>query len=174
MLATMERHSDEKSKSAALGIMQSIDKIAIDGQNVVFTIKDSVVDLPFLMDDYHLMIQPNGGKDNPIEGIGTGPYKVTVNEAGVRLGGEKFAGYWRGDRGFADEIEIIVINDATARMTASQSGQVHMIRAIEPKVIELIKRIPGITIRNVRARATTLSTCIATQRRSTTTICAYR
>lgn len=62
VLATMERHSDEKSKSAALGIMQSIDKVAIDDQNVVFTLKDSVVDLPFLVDAYHLIIQPNGAR----------------------------------------------------------------------------------------------------------------
>ncbi|MET3595061.1 peptide/nickel transport system substrate-binding protein [Mesorhizobium shonense] len=149
VLATMERHSDEKSKSGALGIMQGIDKIAVDGQNVVFTLKEPNADLPFLMDDYHLLIQPNGGKDNPSEGIGTGPYKVTVNQAGVRLGGEKFANYWRNDRGFADQIEIVVINDATARMSALQGGQVHMINRVEPKVVELIKRVPGITIRNV-------------------------
>ncbi|MER9751570.1 ABC transporter substrate-binding protein [Mesorhizobium sp. M0140] len=149
VVATMERHSDANSKSGALGIMQGIEKIAVDGQNVVFTLKEANADLPFLMDDYHLMIQPNGGKDNPTEGIGTGPYKVTVNQSGVRLGGEKFANYWRDDRGFADQIEIIIINDATARMSALQGGQVHMINRVEPKVVDLIKRLPGITIRNV-------------------------
>ncbi|PAP98655.1 ABC transporter substrate-binding protein (plasmid) [Mesorhizobium mediterraneum] len=149
VVATMERHSDASSKSGALGIMQGIEKIAVDGQNVVFTLKEPNADLPFLMDDYHLMIQPNGGKDNPTEGIGTGPYKVTVNQSGVRLGGEKFANYWRDDRGFADQIEIIVINDTTARMSALQGGQVHMINRVEPKVVELVKRLPGIMIRNV-------------------------
>jgi peptide/nickel transport system substrate-binding protein len=152
VLATMERHSDANSKSGALGIMQGIDKITVDGQNVVFTLKEANADLPFLMDDYHLMIQPNGGKDNPTEGIGTGPYKIAVNEVGVRLGGEKFAGYWRDDRGHADQIEIIVINDATARMSALQSGQVHMVNRVEPKVVDLIKRLPGITIRNVAGK----------------------
>jgi peptide/nickel transport system substrate-binding protein len=152
VLATMERHSDANSKSGALGIMQGIDKISVDGQNVVFSLKDANADLPFLLDDYHLMIQPNGGKGNPTEGVGTGPYKITVNEAGVRLGGEKFAGYWRDDRGHADQIEIIVINDATARMTALQSGQVHMINRVEPKVVELIKRLPGVTIQSVAGK----------------------
>ena len=84
VLATMERHSGEDSKSGALGIMGGIDTIKVDGQNVVFTLKEANADLPFLMDDYHLMIQPNGGKDNPTEGVGTGPYKITVNEPGVR------------------------------------------------------------------------------------------
>ncbi len=106
VVATMERHSDENSKSGALGIMGGIDSVKADGDTVVFSLKDANADLPFLLDDYHLMIQPNGGKDNPAEGIGTGPYKITVNEAGLRLGGEKFANYWRDDRGFADQIEI--------------------------------------------------------------------
>ena len=65
--------------------MGGIETIKADGQNVVFTLKEANADLPYLLDDYHLMIQPNGGKDNPTAGIGTGPYKVTVNEAGVRL-----------------------------------------------------------------------------------------
>ncbi|RWN50291.1 ABC transporter substrate-binding protein [Mesorhizobium sp.] len=152
VLATMERHSDANSKSGALGNMQGIDKIVIDGQNLVFTLKEPNADLPFLMDDYHLMIQPNGGKDNPGEGIGTGPYKVIVNNPGVRYGGEKFANYWRDDRGFADQVEISVINDGTARMSALRSSQVDMVNRIDPKVVELVKHLPGITIRNVAGK----------------------
>jgi peptide/nickel transport system substrate-binding protein len=131
VVATMERHSDANSKSGALGIMGGIASVKADGQTVVFTLKDANADLPFLLDDYHLMIQPNGGKDNPTEGVGTGPYKVTVNEAGVRLGGEKFANYWRDDRGFADQIEIIIINDATAAPRPCR-GLGRMINRIEP------------------------------------------
>ncbi|MGB3389646.1 MAG: ABC transporter substrate-binding protein [Pseudaminobacter sp.] len=152
VLATMERHSDADSKSGALGIMGGIDSIKVDGDTVVFTLKEANADLPYLLDDYHLMIQPNGGKDNPGEGIGTGPYKVVVNEPGVRHVGEKFADYWRDDRGFADTIEIIVINDATARTSALQGGQVDMINRVEPKIVELVKRVPGVTIQNVAGK----------------------
>lgn len=152
VLATMERHSDEKSKSGALGLMGGIETIKVDGQNVVFTLKDANADLPYLLDDYHLMIQPNGGKDDPNAGIGTGPYKVVVNEPGVRHVGERFANYWRDDRGFADTVEIIVINDATARSSALQGGQVDMINRVEPKIVDLIKRVSGVTIQNVAGK----------------------
>ncbi|TJW92458.1 MAG: ABC transporter substrate-binding protein, partial [Mesorhizobium sp.] len=82
-------------------------------------------------------------------GIGAGPYKVTTNEPGVRHGGERFANYWQADKmGHADQIEIIVINDATARTSALQGGQVNMINRVEPKIVDLIKRLPGVTIRN--------------------------
>ena len=150
--ATLERHSDEKSQSGALGIMGGIAGVKAEGDMIVITLSEANADLPFLLDDYHLMIQPNGGKDDPTAGIGTGPYKVTVNEPGVRHGGQKFENYWREDRGFADQIEIIVINDATARMAALQSGQVHIINRVEPKIVDLIKRVPGVTIQNVAGK----------------------
>ncbi|TPN36166.1 twin-arginine translocation signal domain-containing protein [Mesorhizobium sp. B2-3-3] len=151
--ATLERHADEKSKSGALGVLKNIKGIKASGKEVIVTLGDADADFPYLMADYHLVIQPNGGKDNPNAGISAGPYKVTVNQPGVRHGGERFANYWRGDKaGHADQIEIVVINDATARLAALQGGQVHMINRIEPKVVDLVKRIPGVSIENVSGR----------------------
>jgi peptide/nickel transport system substrate-binding protein len=151
--ATLERHSDEKSKSGALGYMKGIDNVKASGKEVVLTLKEANADLPYLLSDYHLIVQPNGGKDKPTAGISAGPYKVKTNEPGVRHIGERFANYWHGDKmGHADQIEIIVINDATARTSALQGGQVNMINRVEPKIVDLIKRVPGVTIRNVRAR----------------------
>src|SRR5919197_3850289 len=124
--ATLERHSDEKSKSGALGYMKGIESIKVNGKEVVLVLKEPNADLPYLLTDYHLIVQPNGGKDKPDAGIGAGPYKVKVNEPGVRHGGERFANYWQSDKmGHADQIEIIVINDATARTAALQGGQVN-------------------------------------------------
>ncbi len=153
VVATLERHSDPKSKSAALGILKGIDTIKADGNEVVVSLKDANADFPYLMSDYHLIIQPNGGKDKPDAGISAGPYKVATNDPGVRYGGEKFANYWQGDKlGHADHVEIVVINDATARTAALQSGQVNMINRVEPKIVSLVKRIAGVTIQNVSGR----------------------
>lgn len=147
VVATIERHADKKSKSGALGVLQGIESLKADGRDFVISLKEPNADLPYLMTDFHLVIQPNGGKDNPIEGVGAGPYKVTVNEPGVRLGGERFANFWQSDKmGFADQIELIVINDDTARISALQGGQVHIINAIQPKVVDLIKRVPTLKI----------------------------
>jgi len=105
------------------------------------------------MADYHLMIQPNGGKDAPDAGIGTGPYRITENQPGVRHVGERFENYWdAANRGHADSVEVLVINDATARLAALQSGQVDMINRVEPKVVNLVKRIPGVTVQNISGR----------------------
>lgn len=153
VVATLERHSDENSKSGALGIVQGIESMAVDGQNVVLTLKQANADLPYLMADYHLLIQPDGGREDPAAGIGTGPYRLVENQPGVRHVGEQFENYWDlGNRAHAAEVEILVINDATARLAALQSGQVHFINRVEPKVVDLVKRIPGVTVQNISGR----------------------
>lgn len=151
--ATIERHSGEDTKSGALGIMKGIDSVKVDGDRVTFNLKEASADLPFLLSDYHLIIQPNGGNDNPSAGIGTGAYKLVSDEPGVRHVWGRNENDWDGaNRGYVDQVEILAINDGTARLAALQSGQVHMIERVEPKVIDLVKRLPGITIQNVSGR----------------------
>ena len=97
------------------------------------------------MADYHLMIQPNGGKDDPTAAIGTGPYILKDVEMGVRFVAEKNPNYW-GDLGNAETIELLVINDNTARVAALQSGQVDMIDRVPPRTAGLVARAPGVNV----------------------------
>src|SRR5262245_3449274 len=148
--ATLERHSDEKAKSGALSYMRGVESIKASGKEVILTLKEPNADLPYILCDYHLVVQPNGGKDDPTAGIGAGPYKIAVNEPGVRLGGERFANYWQADKmGHADQVEIIVINDATARTAALQSGQFNVVNRVGPKLVGLIRRVPGVSVHTV-------------------------
>lgn len=151
VLKTLQRHSNEDSKSGALGIMRGIADMRVDGNNVVVELETPNADLPYLLADYHLQIQPDGGMDDPAAGIGTGPFKLVEDEPGVRHSFERNGNYW-GEGAHVDSCEIIVINDATARTAALQSGQVHMINRVEPKVAALIDRAPGVTVNNVAGR----------------------
>ena len=154
VVATLERHSGPDTKSGALGIMRGIESIKRNGDTVVIALKQANADLPFLLSDYHLMIQPNGGRDAPSAAIGTGPYKMATNEPGVRYIGARFPNYWAPTvRGFADQVEIIVLNDNTARMAALQSGRVNMINRVDPKVVDLLKRAPGVKVLSVSGKA---------------------
>ncbi|MDG3579736.1 ABC transporter substrate-binding protein [Rhizobium sp. YJ-22] len=153
VVATLERHSDASAKSGALGVLKGVETIKADGETVVITLKEANADMPFLMSDYHLVIQPGGAKDNPEAAIGTGPYKLAASEAGVRYNATRFEDYWdRENAGFAEQVEVVVINDATARIAALQGGQVHMINRIEPKTVSLLKNMPRVTIRNISGR----------------------
>lgn len=151
-LKTLQRHSGDDTKSGALGIMRGIESMKAEGDVLSLTLNEPNADLPYLMSDYHLMIQPGGGMDKPDAGIGTGAYTVEIDEPGVRHGGTKFANHWADDRGYADQVEVVVINDSTARTAALQGNQVHMINRVEPKVAGLIDRVPGVSIQNVAGR----------------------
>lgn len=152
--ATIERHAGEETKSGALGVLRGIDMLKADGDEFIITLKEANADLPYLMTDYHLIIQPDGGKNDPEAGIGTGPYRIAAHEPGVREIGERYDGYWAPDeRGHAEQVEITVINDSAARMAALRAGQVHMMNRVEPKVVELVKRLPGVTIQNITGSA---------------------
>lgn len=146
VVATLKRHSDDKAESGALGVMKSIKSIENKGGDLVVTLDSGNADLPQIFTDYHLVIQPNGGVDNPTAGIGTGPYKVTSFQPGVRMTFERHANDWRSDRGFAETVEFITMNDGTARVAALSSGQVHYINRVDPKTVALLKRAPNVEI----------------------------
>jgi peptide/nickel transport system substrate-binding protein len=146
VVATLRRHADEKSQSGALGLLGSIERIEDKAGDLVITSSEGNADLPLLLTDYHLQIQPNGGLDDPNAAIGTGPYKLTSFEPGVRATFEKNQNDWRSDRGHVDSVEIIVMNDATARITAVMSGQVHFINTVDPKTVDLLRRGSNVEI----------------------------
>ncbi|MES2665062.1 MAG: ABC transporter substrate-binding protein [Pseudomonadota bacterium] len=152
VVATFKRHSDENSKSGAFGIMQGISEISADGNTVVMKLATGNADLPYLLSDYHLVVQKNGGIDDPTSAIGTGTWKLLTAEPGVRYTFEKNPADWDATRGHYDGVEIVVINDATARTSALQSGQVQMINRIDPKVAKLLGRSPGVVVENVSGR----------------------
>ena len=146
---TLERHSNEESKSGAFGILRDIETIKADGNDVVVTLKAPNVDFPYLMTDYHLIVQPNGGTDDPAAGVSAGPYKVEFHEPGVRHGSVRFENYWQADKlGFADQVEVFVFNDMNARISALQSGEVHLINRVDPKLVGFLKRSTDVQIFN--------------------------
>jgi len=138
VVATLKRHTDDASQSGAQGIVKGISEMKAEGDMVTLTLAAANADLPFLMADYHLLIQKAGGIDNPTSGIGSGGYKIVEHEAGVRTAMERFANYWDQSRCHADAVEVLSINDNTARTAAIQAGQIHMMTRIDPKIVELL------------------------------------
>lgn len=150
---TFKRHSDESSKSGALGSMKGIIDIRSEDTDVIVTLEHGNADLPYLLAGYNLVIQPKGGLEHPAAAIGTGAYKLVSADAGVRYVFEKNADYWDPTRGHYDGIEMIIINDSTARNSALQAGQVHMVNRVSPKVAKLLDRSPNVKVRNTSGRA---------------------
>jgi peptide/nickel transport system substrate-binding protein len=150
---TYRRHADAATQSTVAPLMTEIVDIAADGLNVVITLKAGNADLPYLLTDYHLPIQPKGGRDNPSAMIGTGPYRVDIAEPGSRYVLSRFAEDWSQDRGFYDGVEIFVMNDMTARSAALAAGQVHMINLVAPKIAENLDANEALEVRRTPSRS---------------------
>lgn len=149
---TLRRHSDAKSRSGALGFLSAINAISVKDGDLVIELTESNVDLPLILNAYHLVIQPDGGFKNPTAGIGTGPYKIVSFEPGVRALLERNKDDWSDDRGYVDSVEVLVMNDVTARTAALTSGRVHLISQLSPKTVPLLAKVPNVHIVNVPGR----------------------
>ncbi len=112
--------------------MKSIKEIEADGGNLVLTLTEGNADMPLLLSDYHLVIQPNGGNDDPRFDRHR-PYKLVSFEPACARLSRRTRTIGALTRGYVDSIEIIGMNDATARIAALSSGQVHYINRVDPK-----------------------------------------
>jgi len=152
IIASIEHHRGEDSKSAAKSVAESMGKIKKDGKNtIIFTLDGGNADFPFLLSDYHITIGPADkmGKIDWHAGIGTGPYSIKNFEPGVVADLVRHPGYFKPDEGNFDEVKAIAINDAAARMNAMSTGQVDAIVRCDLKTAHLLDKKPGVDVLQV-------------------------
>lgn len=143
---TLRRHSDEASQSGAKGLLRGLSDISTDGDWLVLTTETPNADLPYMMADYHFVLQPNGGFDGPASPIFSGPYRWVANEPGIRHTFERFDDHWNDAIGHFETIEILAINDATARTAALRSGQVQLVNRMSPRLAKRLSTLPDLTL----------------------------
>lgn len=149
VVASINHHRGEDTKSAAKSILNIIKDIKTDGKDkVVFELNAGSADFPYVVSDYHLPIMPaSDGKVDPQAGIGTGPFKQEVFEPGVRYAATRNENY-HGEAWF-DSIEMLTILDVVARQNALTAGDVHFIDRPDLKTLALLKRNPKLEIDQV-------------------------
>lgn len=145
VIYSINHHRGKDSKSAAKAIVESISDIKKDDKHtVIFTLSGGNADFPYIMNDYHLVIIPEGSKGS--EGIFTGAYIIKDFEPGVRSFAKRNPNYFKTDRGFFDEVETLAISDVNARTNALKTGQIDVMNRCERKTAHLLKRTPGIQV----------------------------
>ena len=147
VIASMNYHGNDESKSAAKGLLASVNEMSADGNTVVFSLSEGNADFPFIVSDYHLQILPSSdGMIDPNAGIGTGPYIIEAFEPGVRVLARRNPNYFKADRAHFDDVEILSIIDVTARQNALMNGSVHAIDRVDPKTAGLLGRAPNMRL----------------------------
>jgi peptide/nickel transport system substrate-binding protein len=143
---SLNLHRGKDSTSGAKGIMAGIAAIdAVGKDQVKITLSEPNADLPYLLSDFHLLIMPAGFADWS-QPVGTGAFKITSFDPGVRVTGERNPNYWKAGRGHLDGYEMLVINDITARLNALVSGEVQLINRVDWKLVDLLERSQGCQI----------------------------
>ena len=145
---SINHHRDEKSKSAAKGLLDAVKDIKADGKHrVIFSLDGGNADFPSVLSEYHFTISPAGTTGKEWEkGIGTGCYQLVEFEPGVRGLTKRFPNSWKPDRGHFDEVETFSISDINARTNAVKTGQIDYMNRCELKTVRLLEKVPSLQI----------------------------
>lgn len=152
VIASLNMHVEEGAQSAAQPIVAPItEMVKVDDHTVQITLTAGNADFPFLLSDYHLLMYPSDDISGAIaSGIGTGLYKVESFEPGVRTLLSRVEGHYKdGKAGWFDSVEVIAINDSSARMTALMTGQVDLVSNVDFQTEPLLRANPNIVVSEV-------------------------
>lgn len=148
VIYSLNLHRGEDSTSGAKGLLSEIADLRADGDfGLIVEMKSGNADVPYLMADFHLLIVPDGMKDMS-KGVFTGPYMLKEFSPGERLLAARNPNYWKPDRAHADEVEILFIEDTTARIAGLVTGEVHLAGRVDPQSADLINSSPGSHVEN--------------------------
>ena len=148
VIASLQYHMGEDSKSAVKGLLAPVVSMTADGSNrLVIELEAPNADFPFIVSDYHMPIFPAiDGKIDPVGGVGTGAFSIDSYEPGVRATFTSNPNYWKEGAGHFDSFELLSIIDVTARQNAVMNGDVDHIDRVDPKTVSLLSRAPNLRI----------------------------
>ncbi|MDO5758930.1 MAG: ABC transporter substrate-binding protein [Rhodobacterales bacterium] len=149
VIASLQHHAGDESGSGMRTTANLIEGYRKDGDHtVIFDLVGPNADFPYLMADYHFLIMPVGedGKANWKDFIGSGGYTIESHRPGIRTLLKRRDDYWKADRAWFDEIEMLNVSDVSARQSALQTGEVDIMNRVDLKTVGLLARSPSIKV----------------------------
>jgi len=132
------RHKNPATASKMKSIADQFQEVKATGPNEIqIQLTGANTDLPAILADAHFLIVPDGTTDFRTA-VGTGPYRCKEFNPGVRTVGTRNPNYWKPNKPYLDEIELVGIADESARVNALLSGDVQLINAINPRSIRRV------------------------------------
>jgi peptide/nickel transport system substrate-binding protein len=143
---SVQRHYGPDTTSGAAGPLADVQDVKASGDyEVQVMLAKGNIDFMYVFTDYHLVMQPEGSTD---DGMGTGPFVIDTVEHGVRYTFTRNDNYFNAPMPYYDSLEILTINDTTARMASLQTGKVHAIERVDPKTVDFLKQSKNVRIEN--------------------------
>ena len=136
---SFNRHLDPEIASPVNAYLGDVDSIVADGDNVVvFNMKASNADVPYLLSEYHFTAQPEGQDTEAYvagQAVGTGAWRVAEFEPGIAAVFERNPNYHRSGRPYIDEIETFGIPDNASRVNALLADEADIITSLDPQLM---------------------------------------
>lgn len=133
---SLMRHKLKEVGSSAKALADQMEEVTTDGNGIVrVRLSGPNADFPLMLSTYQFMITPADTTDFSTP-VGTGPLVLKEFTPGVRTIGERNPNYWKEGAVNIDEMELIGIGDANARVSALLSGDVDMIQSLPPAAID--------------------------------------
>jgi peptide/nickel transport system substrate-binding protein len=152
VVESYRHHMGADSKSAAKSILEGVEDIKADGkETVIFKLKGSNADFPYLASDYHIPVMPakDGGGVDWQSGVRTGPFVLEKFEPGVTAKLKRNPNYHKTGLPYVDDVECLALTDVTARTNALTTGEVHWIGRCDLKTLNLLQRNQDLEITEV-------------------------
>jgi len=146
---SINHHRKEGTVSTLKAAFDIIKDVKTDGKNtVIVDLQNGNADFPYLLASTRAAIVPAGTTDFS-DCNGTGGYKLTEFEPGVRLFAKRNPNYWKTGRAHFDEVQVLSIADTVARTTALKTGQIDVMNRPDRKTAHLLGRAPGLQLVDV-------------------------
>jgi peptide/nickel transport system substrate-binding protein len=151
VITSINYHRGPDTKSTMKSLVAAVETIkAPDKNTVVFELAAGDADFPYKLSERVFAIMPQkDGKPDWQSGVGAGAYMLQSFEPGVQATLKRNPNYWKPNRGYFDEVEMLSIVDINARTNALLSGQVHVMDRCEVKTLNLLKKRPNIKVEEV-------------------------
>jgi peptide/nickel transport system substrate-binding protein len=155
VVASVNHHRGDDSKSAAKPLLVQLKDIKADGKDtVVVELDGGNADFPFIISDYHIAILPSSeGKIDWASGVGAGGYTIENFEPGVRADFKRHPNYWKEGRAHFDSAEQLSITDVAARTNALTTGEIDVMDRVDIKTLNLLKRNTDLKIEETTGTA---------------------
>jgi peptide/nickel transport system substrate-binding protein len=152
VIASLNFHRSDKSRSGAKGLFSAVTDIKADGKDsVVVTLSAGSVDFANSMTDHHLNIMPaKDGEADWRSGIGIGPYVIEAFEPGVRAILKRAPNSYK--QAWFDSAEMVGVADVVARQAALTSSRVDLINRADLKTVQLLGKRPGLKVEESAGR----------------------
>ncbi len=145
ILYSLSLHMGE-TKSPAKSLLKQIKEMKkISPYKIEITLNSGNIEFPAVLTAYHLVVVPKGFSDWS-KPDGTGAFSLVKFEPGVRIAFKSKGDYWKPERANFDAVEILYINDKSARISALKSGKIDAANRIDPRTVGLLARDQKINI----------------------------